>query len=116
MTELRDAVSGIADCDAGLARFMGNEAMYRRFLLKFIDDESYGRLVGAMEAGDAKAAFEAAHTLKGTSATLELTAVAQAVEPLVELLRAGDVEAARGAMSPLEAAYSEAVFVLKGLE
>lgn len=115
MTELRDAVAGIADCDAGLARFMGNEALYRRFLTKFVGDESYGKLVEAMDAGDAKAAFEAAHTLKGTSATLELADVARTVDPVVELLRAGDIGAAREAMPPLEAAYSEAVSILKDL-
>lgn len=115
MANTKEALAGVANYDAAVERFMGNEAMYARFLGKFVDDENYGKLVSALDAGDAKAAFEAAHTLKGTSATLELTGVAQAADPVVESLRAGDVESARAAFPPLEAAYNQAVEVLKVL-
>lgn len=115
MADLKNAIAAIADYDAGVSRFMGNEAMYRRFLLKFIKDESYGKLVAAMDAGDAKGAFDAAHTLKGTSATLELNAIARTVDPVVESLRVGDLASAGRSMPELGLAYEEAIGVLKGL-
>lgn len=115
MANIKEALAGVADYDAAVERFMGSEAMYVRFLGKFVNDESYGKLVAAMDAGDAKSAFEAAHTLKGTSATLELTDVARATGPVVESLRAGDVEAARTVFPPLRSAYDQAMEVLQAL-
>lgn len=115
MANIKEALAGVANYDAAVERFMGSEAMYTRFLSKFVDDENYGKFVSALDAGDAKAAFEAAHTLKGTSATLELTGVAQAVDPVVESLRTGDVESARAAFLPLEAAYNQAIETLRAL-
>ena len=106
MANIKEALAGVADYDAAVERFMGSEA---------VNDESYGKLVAAMDAGDAKAAFEAAHTLKGTSATLELTDVARATGPVVESLRAGDVEAARTVFPPLKSAYDQAIEVLRAL-
>ena len=51
--------------ESALERFMGNEGIYQTFAWKFLDDRNYGALLKAVEEGDAKAAFTAAHTLKG---------------------------------------------------
>ena len=113
MADAKEVLAGIAEYDAGVARFMCNESMYARFLGKFIEDQSYTKLIDAMDAGDAKAAFEAAHTLKGTAATLELTSVVQAVSPLVEHLRGGDMAAAHEGLPALESAYAQAIKALR---
>lgn len=56
-------------------RRMGNEDRVRRFLLKFAEEPSYGLLCRSVEAGDAKEAFRAAHSIKGVCLNLGLTAL-----------------------------------------
>ena len=62
------------DPDSALERFMGNEGLYLRFAGRFLEDRNYEELLKAMEKGDTKAAFAAAHTLKGVSGNLSFTA------------------------------------------
>lgn len=64
-----------------------SEAMIRRFLGKFLGDPSYNALGAALAAGDIATAFRAAHTLKGTSATLGLDRLSVAASRLTEALR-----------------------------
>lgn len=86
--ELKDQlVEAKVDIDAGLARFMNNETLYMKFLNKFIDEPTYQKLKDSVEAGDVPEAFRQAHTLKGVSANLSLTAIASSSEKLTELLR-----------------------------
>mgnify|MGYP000615219004 FL=1 len=58
-------------------------------LYKYIHDESFGELGEAIKAGDVKAAFGAAHDLKGISANMGITPVYDLVISIVEEFRAG---------------------------
>ena len=78
------------DYEATMARFMHNEAMYRKFLGMFFQDQNLHRLGEALEAGDLRGAFEAAHTLKGVVGNMGLAPLYRAVCAMVEPLRAGD--------------------------
>ena len=78
------------DYPATMGRFMGNEAMYLRLLDMLFRDESLRQLGAALETGDIKSAFEAAHTLKGAVGNMGLTPLYQAVCAIVEPLRAGE--------------------------
>lgn len=78
-----------ADYEATMGRFMGNQPMYLRFLDMFFQDESMQKLGDALDAGDLTGAFEAAHTLKGTSGNMGLAPLYAAVCAIVEPLRAG---------------------------
>ena len=82
-----------ADYSATMNRFMGNEAMYLRFLDMLFEDESLRQLGEALEAKDAASAFAAAHTLKGVVANMGLTPLYRAVCILVEPLRTGEQRA-----------------------
>ena len=73
-----------------MRRFMGNEAMYLRFLDMLFEDESLQKLGEALKAGNTPDAFAAAHTLKGVAANMGLTPLYQAVCAIVEPLRAGE--------------------------
>ena len=61
-----------ADVDDGLKRCMNNEAFYLRLVNMALDDPGVAHLQEAAEASDRKAAFEAAHALKGMLANLSL--------------------------------------------
>ena len=73
------------------SRFMGNEALFKRFLFQFPDKGMLQDLEEKVSAGDAKEAFASAHTMKGVVANLSLTAVEKSIAPVVEALRAGNL-------------------------
>lgn len=53
--------------DKGLERFMGNVALYHKFLLKFLADHSYEEFLQALDDGNLPVAEKSVHTLKGTA-------------------------------------------------
>lgn len=75
------------DNSIAMGRFFGNEGMYLRFLDMFFQDESFQQLENALDAGDLKDAFAAAHTLKGVAGNMGLTPFYEAVCVIVERLR-----------------------------
>ena len=79
-----------ANMDEGLGRCMGNEALYLRLVGTIFDDKAFDRLQESIHAGDKKAAFEAAHSLKGVLGNLALTPLFEPVCEITELLRAGE--------------------------
>lgn len=77
-----------ANTEEGLGRCMNNEAFYLRLVGMALQDGNYEALRTSLEAGDLKAAFEAAHSLKGVLANLALTPLLAPVNEMTELLRA----------------------------
>lgn len=87
-----------ADVEATLKRFMGNDAIYQKFLGKFPADPNYANLGSNIEAGAFEEAYKCAHALKGVVGNLGLTPIFDKVSDLVEELRnkaADEVDAAR---------------------
>ena len=87
-----------ADVETTLKRFMGNDAIYQKFLGKFPGDPNYAKLGTNIEAGAFEEAYKCAHALKGVVGNLGLTPIYEKVSTLVEELRtkaAEDVDAAR---------------------
>lgn len=78
---------GGADVDITLKRFMGNEAIYMKFILKFLDDKNYDVIMDCLEKKDYAGAFAGAHSLKGVSGNLGLNPVYEASSMITELLR-----------------------------
>jgi len=76
-----------ADVETTIKRFMGNEELYIKFLMKFQNDKNYANIQEHLAAKQYEAAFNDAHTLKGVSANLGLNSVYECVSKLVELLR-----------------------------
>lgn len=76
-----------ADYNSTMARFMGNETMYLKFLDMLFKDDNLEKLGTALEQQDYEAAFAAAHTLKGVVGNMGLTPLFNAVCAIVEPLR-----------------------------
>lgn len=76
-----------ADVESTIRRFMGNEAMYQKFLGRFPTDPNYENLGQQIREQDYEEAFKSAHTLKGVSANLGLTPIFTVVSELVEEIR-----------------------------
>lgn len=100
-----------ADIDTTIKRFLGNEAMYMKFIMKFLDDKNLAHINEGIQNRDYKAVFEGAHSLKGVAANLGLDPVCDLSSQLTELLRGktetGEVDEAQVAAlrDRLEEAY-----------
>jgi chemotaxis protein histidine kinase CheA len=99
--------------EEGLARFMGRAAAYEKYIRLFPRDSAFADLKAAMQKGDADAAFLAAHTIKGTAGLLSFETLTKKVSPLVEALRAKNMEQAEGLYSDFAAAYDTLVAVIE---
>ncbi len=98
-----------ADVEGTLHRFMNNDALFLKFILKF-KDQNYAILKKHLDEKNYEEAFKAAHTLKGVSANLGLNPIFDRASAVTELLRgkdASEVDAAKveEEKNALEAAY-----------
>ena len=82
-----------ANTAEGLARCLKNETFYLRMVGMALADKNFDKLKEAMDAGDARAAFSAAHALKGSIGNVSLTPIYEPVCELTELLRGKDTPA-----------------------
>ncbi len=72
----------------GLDRFMGNRALYEKFLVKFLYDGSHEEFNMALSSGDMAMAEKAIHTLKGTAGNLSMETLYQDADAAVKAIRA----------------------------
>ena len=79
-----------ANTQEGLNRCFNQEAFYLKLVGMGLADPNFDRLQTAVAAGDARAAFEAAHALKGSIGNLALTPLYDPICELTEKLRAQD--------------------------
>ncbi len=86
-------------------RLMNNEALINRFMVRFVENESYRDLKAAIKASDWGAACEAAHKLKGMCGNLSITELFRLFSQQVTLFRSGDIEKANLLMTEIEAKY-----------
>lgn len=78
------------DYEGTMRRVMHNQQLYLKLLDMLLADDNLGKLGEALRQDDRRAAFEAAHTLKGMTGNMGLTPLYQAVCALTEPLRAGE--------------------------
>ncbi|MDE7184913.1 MAG: Hpt domain-containing protein [Lachnospiraceae bacterium] len=90
--------------DKALERMKGNEVAYRDFLIEFFADPDFESLEEAVKAGDAQAAFDCAHGLKGMAANLGLVEICHRLSVLVEILRKEQIEGAAEAFGEVMSA------------
>lgn len=75
------------DYEGALHRFLNNEAMYEKFLMKFPDDTNYSSIMGLLAEGKYEEIFSFAHTLKGTAGNLGLEPVRVVASSITEMVR-----------------------------
>lgn len=87
-TGLKKLKSQGYDVNQALQRLLNDEVFYLTLLKKFSKDINISAFKKAMSEKDYTAAFEAAHKLKGSAATLGLTPVELSLSKVLEDLRA----------------------------
>lgn len=75
------------DAESAVKRLMGKEHIFKKYLLRFLDDENYDNLLTALEENNLQEAFRAVHTLKGTASNVGVISVYEIADPLTEKLR-----------------------------
>ena len=75
----------------GMGRCLNDEPFYLEMVAMALADGNFEKLQAAMDAGDARAAFSAAHSLKGSVGNVALTPIYEPVCALTEALRGRDV-------------------------
>lgn len=77
------------DYAEAMERFCGNESLFARIAVKYLDDPHVDALEAAMASGDAAAAEREAHSLKGVAGNLSFVRLYDLAEPRC---RAGSAE------------------------
>ena len=85
-----------ANTAEGMERCLNDEPFYLEMVAMTLSDGNFDKLRAAMDAGDARAAFSAAHALKGAVANVALTPVYEPLCAMTELLRGKDSPVAGG--------------------
>ena len=67
-----------------------SEALVKKFVIKFLEDDSFRALSRAMGEDDREGAFRGSHTLKGVCANLGFEQLRASASNLTELLRKTD--------------------------
>lgn len=100
------------DLEGAMERFLHNEAMYEKFLKKFLADPNYQELVKAVADKDCNKAFTAAHTLKGVCGNLALQGLYHAIRDQVECFRSENFAAGEAMMPAVTAEYDKVVAMI----
>lgn len=103
------------DLNEVIGRLGGNENMVRRFLKRFLDDNSFSLLKTSLENNDVKSAFRGAHSLKGVAATLGLEKLYEITYAITELLRAENLDEAKKSFPEIEKEYNQTCDLIKEL-
>lgn len=84
--QLYEAIN--SDYDKVFQRLRSKDLIHK-FVLKFLEDQSYHTLIVAIKNQDWEQAFLASHTLKGVSQNLGFIGLYEASNELTEVLRQG---------------------------
>lgn len=101
--------------DAAMERFMDNEAMYEKFLARFAEDKNFDILRESIHNNDVESAFNAAHTMKGVAANLELNGLLEFLSPIVEILRQKKTEGLNELLEKMSENYNMVCQAIGGL-
>ena len=85
-----------------LVKRLLNASLVKRFIAKFLQDDSFEKLSASIRDGRREEAFRAAHTLKGVCQNLGFGKLSASTEKLTELLRPQTEEFPAGAAALLE--------------
>ena len=103
------------DYETLLRRFSGNEAILRKFILKFPKDQTFPALQKQVEASAYQEIERSAHTLKGLSANLGFAQLSVYCADLVACVRGGDKEQTEALFDKVREEYERIVKGLSGL-
>lgn len=110
---LQECYAALGGNYAGVTGRLPTERMVQKFVLKFLNDESFDLLIRSMEAEDYGEAFRAAHTIKGVCQNLDFTKLYASSSQLSEALRGGFTPEAPALAEQVAADYKQTVEAIR---
>lgn len=95
---------------------LGNAERIEKYVVKFLEDPTYGMLCEAKAAGDDEAVFLQIHTLKGVSQNLGFGNLYRASYEMTEAVRGGKTLKDEQLFDAVKEAYFETIAVIKQYE
>lgn len=102
---------GIDYADA-LDRFGGDGEMYESLALRFLDDKKFEQLKQAIDDDDAETGYRIGHALKGVTGNLSFAVYYHGTCAMCEVLKEGDLSAARDMLPDIETAHIQVITIL----
>ena len=114
MADLNDQLSkyGIDYAEA-MDRLDDNADFYKQIAMKYLDNDQYEALVGALDAEDFDEGYKAAHALKGVAGNLSFAELYKAAAAINNALAQGEYQAAEALLPDVTKANGK---VIEGLE
>ena len=101
------------DIEHTLARFMNKEALFEKFLYKFLEDDNFKNYMENLAKKDYKEALINIHTLKGVTANLGMNNLFKISEQIVIDIRAEKYDNLEELSKELEKEYNIVCDVIK---
>lgn len=101
------------DTDEGIARFCGNQELYEKFLLRFVDEDTFCNLAKAVQNKDFEECFTQSHTLKGVVGNLSMKTLYREASEMCEFFRAKENEKGLAKYKDVLSAYNQVISALK---
>lgn len=112
---IKEFYAQIGEDDQDVVKRLGSEALIRRLILKFPQDETFAVLQEALKQQNTETAFRAAHTLKGVAVNLGFTRLYHAAAALTEVLRTAKLAEAAPLLAETETAYRKIINAISAL-
>lgn len=93
-----------------------SEALVKKFVGKFLADQSFSSLESTLKAENYEEAFRAAHTLKGVSQNLSFTKLYQSSHEMTEALRNKETGRAEELLARVELDYAQTYAAVKSFQ
>ena len=88
--ELKEFFTAVGGNYENVLTRLPSESFAKKFLFKFLQDESYSLRKDSLSNKDFSTAFRAAHTLKGVCLNLGFDRLLQSASAITEVLRGGN--------------------------
>ncbi|MCI9170177.1 MAG: Hpt domain-containing protein [Lawsonibacter sp.] len=93
-----------------------SEALVKKFVGKFLADQSFQLLESSLNAEDYDEAFRAAHTLKGVAQNLSFTKLYRSSHEITEALRTKDCALATRLLPTVSQDYEQTVTAIQSFQ
>lgn len=100
----------------GVLERLYSERLVQKFVLKFLDDQSFNLLCRSMADADWDQAFRASHTLKGVCLNLGFTHLGHSSNELTEALRSHQVDEAASLLEEVKADYARTISAIRAFQ
>ncbi|WP_125142553.1 Hpt domain-containing protein [Clostridium transplantifaecale] len=99
-----------------IARFGGNISLLERFVKKFVEDPTYGRLMKSLKDKDYHEIEIGAHTLKGVAANLGFNKLSETAASVVQAVREKKTDRIPELSEAMSAEYKNVIECIAGLD